>query len=142
MSITLPPIGAKIRTTTLHDGGARVVIEGIVTAHPKPPVADDQWVIVGDGEGVTAYTEDWPGAKVKVEILSAPEPESGTWVHVRNSDGGGFGHVFCRDDVRRTEQKCGEADEYRWWWYGNGSWENWEYVQGLGDVEVLTVVAR
>lgn len=146
MSTNLPPIGAKVRATrTLN--GTTVTVEGVITSayggdYGVDPNRPPTMVLAGNEHVSLADTAVQEGVWLhSVEVLSKPEPESGTWVHVRNKDGMGFGHVFCRDDVRRTEQKCGEADEYRWWWYGNGSWENWAYVQGLGNVEVLKAVA-
>lgn len=131
MSTTLPPIGARIRTTTKHDGGATVVIEGIVTAHPKPPVEEDRWVIVGDGEGVTAYTEDWPGATVTVEILSGPEPADGSWVTVPTEIEGRQPYVFSRND------EASPYDEYRWWFHEDGDWVAWTDVEKRGEVTVI-----
>lgn len=130
-TVTLPPIGAKIRTTTRHDGGATVVIEGIVTAHPKANATDDSWVIVGDGEGVTAYVEDWPGAKVTVEVLELPEPPHGSVVLVTYAHGG-FG-AFHRDDCGRPEQAN------RWWGYSTREALTWGELLARGTVTPLVV---
>lgn len=143
MSKPLPPIGAKIRTTTLHDGGARVVIEGLVTAHPKTTSPNDAWVIVGDGEGVTAYTKDWPGAKVTVEILSKPEPADGTWVTTPNREPGRPPFVFHRDDAAVEERHPTLARaEYRWYFHEDGDWCTWLRVQEYGVVTVIKDGAR
>lgn len=138
MSIELPPIGAKIRTTTRHDGGPVVVIEGVVTAHPKTSFGDERWVIVGNGAGVTAYVGDLPDAEVAVEILSAPEPADGTWLTAPNRIPSRPPYVFHRDDAAVLEAHATLAEAgYRWYFHEDSEWTTWANVQGYGAITVI-----
>lgn len=140
MSITLPPIGAKVRFTRTWDDGTRTQAEGVVSGHPNPEQTQD-FVLLGT-PGKAAFLDNRDNATVTVEVLSLPEPADNTWIHVVAEGAVALGHVFRRNDEFRWANYRELADELRWWWYGNGSWETWEYINGLGRVEVLKAGAE
>lgn len=129
--ITLPPIGAKIRTTATHPDGSTVTIEGVVTAHPDPVITLRNYVIVGEGDGVVAYVEDFNKATVAVEVLESPLPAewpNRTVLHDGNA-------TWERDD---TAAEVGGRGDAHWWYAPDGDRVSYTYAEMLRTARQLT----